>query len=231
MITQSKAVDWAVRQITKSLDWGGYTQCVAFVRWYFRANGIDQFPPLTKGAKQIWDVDLNPAQVQRIRPGNPQPGDIAVYGATKNNPAGHMSVVVALSKGGYVDVSQNIVNPVLAPDAKHGSPIASKEWVWPNDRVIGFIRPKFAPEPSKPQLPKAAAPAPAVAPKPVVKGVNVNTERSPHRLSTLWGISRQFLGDGRRWPEIYDHPNNAAVKAKRPDPNVIQPGDVWFVPQ
>src|SRR5690348_4555483 len=30
--------------------------------------------------------------------------------------------------------------------------------------------------------------------------------------------------------EIYDHPANAGFKAKRPDPNLIYPGDVIVIP-
>ena len=29
---------------------------------------------------------------------------------------------------------------------------------------------------------------------------------------------------------IYDHPGNAALKAKRPNPNIIYPGDIVFIP-
>jgi N-acetylmuramoyl-L-alanine amidase len=32
------------------------------------------------------------------------------------------------------------------------------------------------------------------------------------------------------WKTIYDHPENAAFRKKRPDPNVIKPNDVIFVP-
>jgi N-acetylmuramoyl-L-alanine amidase len=30
---------------------------------------------------------------------------------------------------------------------------------------------------------------------------------------------------------IYDHPSNAALKAKRPNPNVVNPGDGLFIPE
>ena len=32
------------------------------------------------------------------------------------------------------------------------------------------------------------------------------------------------------WRTIYDHPNNAAFKAKRPNPNLIYPGDLLYIP-
>ncbi len=39
---------------------------------------------------------------------------------------------------------------------------------------------------------------------------------------TLWAIAKKFLGDGRRWREIYN--NNVDVIGK--DPNLIRPGQV-----
>lgn len=35
---------------------------------------------------------------------------------------------------------------------------------------------------------------------------------------------------GMRWQDIYNHPDNAAFRAKRPNPNVIYPGDVIMIP-
>lgn len=34
----------------------------------------------------------------------------------------------------------------------------------------------------------------------------------------------------RSWQDIYNHPKNSAFRAKRPNPNVIQPGDSLFIP-
>lgn len=45
----------------------------------------------------------------------------------------------------------------------------------------------------------------------------------------LYSIARsQGIHD---WRTIYDHPNNSGFKAKRPNPNVIYPGDVLFLPE
>ena len=44
----------------------------------------------------------------------------------------------------------------------------------------------------------------------------------------LSSIAKQHgLGD---WRTIYDHPQNAALRASRPNPNIICPGDILFVP-
>src|SRR5579862_4427830 len=33
------------------------------------------------------------------------------------------------------------------------------------------------------------------------------------------------------WRTLYDHPQNAALKRKRPNPNVLEPGDVVAIPE
>lgn len=43
---------------------------------------------------------------------------------------------------------------------------------------------------------------------------------------TLWAIAKKFLGDGKRWREIYN--NNTNVIGK--DPNLIFPGQVLRIP-
>ena len=43
---------------------------------------------------------------------------------------------------------------------------------------------------------------------------------------TLWGIAKKQLGDGKRWPEIYDQ--NRAVIGDNPDR--IKPGQVLTIP-
>jgi len=44
----------------------------------------------------------------------------------------------------------------------------------------------------------------------------------------LSSITEQF--GFHDWHTIYDHPNNADFRAKRPDPNIIYPGDELFIP-
>ena len=45
---------------------------------------------------------------------------------------------------------------------------------------------------------------------------------------TLTKIAKQHGFDD--WRVIYNHPSNAAFKAKRPDPDKIFPGDVIVIP-
>jgi len=48
------------------------------------------------------------------------------------------------------------------------------------------------------------------------------------RGDTLSGIARQH--GYKSWHEIYDSPENSAFRAKRPNPNLIFPGDVLLLP-
>ncbi|OQY28749.1 MAG: hypothetical protein B6244_06200 [Candidatus Cloacimonetes bacterium 4572_55] len=43
----------------------------------------------------------------------------------------------------------------------------------------------------------------------------------------LSSIGKKF---GLKWQAIYDHPDNADFKQKRPNPNIIYPGDELFIP-
>src|SRR2546421_964213 len=45
---------------------------------------------------------------------------------------------------------------------------------------------------------------------------------------TLSGIAQQAYGDGNQWQKIYDYPANKQVIG--PDPNLIRPGEVLFIP-
>lgn len=43
----------------------------------------------------------------------------------------------------------------------------------------------------------------------------------------LTQIGRRF---GMSWRELYEHPENSALRARRPDPNEIFPGDAIIIP-
>jgi len=42
--------------------------------------------------------------------------------------------------------------------------------------------------------------------------------------------SLAFKNKLKSWRTIYDHPNNADFRRLRPDPNLVQPGDIVFIP-
>ena len=54
------------------------------------------------------------------------------------------------------------------------------------------------------------------------------TNYSVSQGDCLASIAKKF--GFRSWRVIYDHPDNAAFKKARPDPNVIHPGDVLVIP-
>ena len=45
---------------------------------------------------------------------------------------------------------------------------------------------------------------------------------------TLSGIAQKAYGDGNQWQKIYDYPHNKQVIG--PDPNIIRPGEVLYIP-
>ncbi len=53
-----------------------------------------------------------------------------------------------------------------------------------------------------------------------------NTTYTVKAGDTLWAIAKKFLGNGSRYPEIYDL-NKAIIG---PDPNLIHPGQVFAIP-
>ena len=44
---------------------------------------------------------------------------------------------------------------------------------------------------------------------------------------SLFSIAQKFYGDGNQWQKIYDYCNSQVIGQ---DPNVIQPGEVLFIP-
>jgi len=54
---------------------------------------------------------------------------------------------------------------------------------------------------------------------------------SVHIVSQGECLSSIASANGLRWPDIWNHPNNAELKRRRKDPNVLFPGDELFVPE
>jgi nucleoid-associated protein YgaU len=68
------------------------------------------------------------------------------------------------------------------------------------------------------------APTPQPPPAPPPKPERTHTVASG---DTLWAIAKKHLGEGKRWPEIYD--KNKAVIGDNPDR--IKPGQVLTIPE
>lgn len=139
MKTQQQALQWALAQDGNVLSWGGYSQCVAYIRKYADFLGFKQ-PPSVPSAKDLWSVDWGD---QFARASSPAIGDIGILKPTTNNKDGHINIVVGSLSFLYT-MDQNFVNPIIG--GKVGSPIRRVTWQYPNDRFYGFIRPKFKEE-------------------------------------------------------------------------------------
>jgi hypothetical protein len=77
---------------------------------------------------------------------------------------------------------------------------------------------------------KPAAAAPKGVWVTVVKWAKGQKAGTP---STLWGIAEKVYGKGKggTWTKIWNAPQNAALKKKRGKPELIQPGDKFWVPK
>jgi nucleoid-associated protein YgaU len=91
--------------------------------------------------------------------------------------------------------------------------------------------PAQPPPPAQPVPPAPQAPA-----APVRSGQTVTvakyTSKNPPWNSTLWGIAQRILGNGNLWGNVWNAPENAALRARRGgDYHKIQAGDQIFVPK
>lgn len=141
MVTQAQAVDWALQQVGKSLDMDGKygAQCVDLIGYYCKFLANTKWPG-TPGAKDIWTANFNADDYDKIsRNDPPQPGDVGIWGASPTNQWGHTFIVVGVSGATMDVVDQNYVgyNENGSPAARHPLPI--------NNRLLGFLRPKFVP--------------------------------------------------------------------------------------
>ena len=88
-----EAISWCYSMIGQSIDTDGYPsgqpyQCVDLIRAYYQYLGVS--PVSGNGADYAWN-DL-PSGWTRVQGGTPQRGDILVYGASNDNPYGHVAI-------------------------------------------------------------------------------------------------------------------------------------------
>lgn len=81
------------------------------------------------------------------------------------------------------------------------------------------------PPPPKPPPPPPPPPPPVITP-PTIRYFTVG--HWPALDGSLWGIAVLMYGDGNRWPDIYNVPQNRALIGS--NPNLIQPGMVLIIP-
>jgi len=106
------------RNITKDgYNLGLRWQCVEFVkRYYFEKYG-HQMPDSYGHAKEFFDetlgdqemnVDRNMLQFRNTRRHMPQVDDLIVYGASQENPFGHMGIISEIKEGKITMIQQNM---------------------------------------------------------------------------------------------------------------------------
>lgn len=112
------------------------------------------------------------------------------------------------------------------PPAKTTPPPATTPPTKTEPQVPG----KPAPTPVKANPIKTTTPAkPAPATTTTKVTVSKYTTKNPPWNSTLSGIA-SHEGFGSDWEKIWNSPANAQLKARRKEPNLIQPGDVIVIP-
>lgn len=142
-MTQQSAVDWAVQQLGKSLNYDGKfgAQCWDLIMFYCKWLG-QGMPPGVVGAAE-WANKNWPSNYKKVSVNEAQPGDIGIWGATNTNKYGHAFIIVGVGNGTLDVVDQNYVGY----NADNGSP-AARHTVQINDRLTAVIRPSFEQHPA-----------------------------------------------------------------------------------
>lgn len=146
MRTRQQALNWAKAQVGNRLKWGGYDQCVAWVRHYLNYNGLGQFGGV-EGACNMVEVDW-PKGVVRVGDGNIiQPGDIVVWASTPDKKSGHTGVVLEVHPDRLVTLDQHYY--------RRNPKIDKVTWPMPNNRLLAvysvpFNQPAPSPTPVRP---------------------------------------------------------------------------------
>lgn len=112
--TQEEAVNWAVNQIGKGLDYDGVygNQCVDLIKYYYDFFGVADY---ARGNANAYANNELPSGWQRVSD-NFQPGDIAVWktshrcGTCNTSSLGHVGIITSADSTGFNAVNQNFNN-------------------------------------------------------------------------------------------------------------------------
>ena len=145
--TQQDAVNWAMAQIGKGLDYDGVygNQCVDLIKYYYAYFGVANY---ARGNANAYITNNLPAGWTRVY-GNYQPGDIAVWKANHScstcttGQYGHVGIILSADSVGFNAVSQNT----------GGHDTCTKNWFYVSALACA-IRPAFT---------GSSAPAPAAS--------------------------------------------------------------------
>jgi hypothetical protein len=216
------------------------------IAYYSRRAGVSATPP------QVVEDTSNPAGVGQgpgwIAVPPPSSGPAAPAGPTTNEEWGRLAINWLIAQGYDPALSDSAIRKYLETQE-----LTVQEYALLQAALRQFGSPPV-PLPSPPSAPKIPGPVvvtpPVVAPPPqqppppppVQQPVAappqlryVGITPWPTRRSTLWGIARDFYGDGRQWPRIFEVNRNGY---RRPDgsvgwinnPNLIYAGRVVWVP-
>lgn len=138
----------------------------------------------------------------------------------------------------YTFVDNGVVNThVYVPPLGGRAPDAPVT-VPPPPPTVSPIRPTLPPIrinwPSL-RLPSPPAAVPPPPPPPAGRWESIipwGRNQGAGTPSTLWGLAEKVYGPGKGglWQNIWNAPQNAALRNRRGDPRSIQPGDNFWVP-
>lgn len=109
--TRDEAVNWAVSQIGKGLDYDGCygNQCVDLIKYYYAYFGVANY---AMGNANVYAWNTLPPGWTRVY-GNYQPGDVAVWKAghscstCSTSSLGHVGIITSADSVGFNAVNQN----------------------------------------------------------------------------------------------------------------------------
>lgn len=112
--TQNEAVNWAMAQIGKGLDYDGMfgNQCVDLIKYYYAYFGVAGY---AMGNANAYMTNSLPSGWTRVY-GNYQPGDIAVWKTNHScstcgtGSLGHVGIITSADSVGFNAVNQNFNN-------------------------------------------------------------------------------------------------------------------------
>ena len=128
--TPDEAIAWAQSMVGQSIetnDPSNMYQCVDFIQAYYQYLGV----PISYGNGADYASNTLPSGWTRVQGGQPEKGDILVYGPSGSNPFGH----VGIYESDYVTYHQNVSGPYVSREPYAYNGFTNPYW--------GYIRPDF----------------------------------------------------------------------------------------
>ena len=139
-MNQIDALNWIQSSIGKKFDTDGKhgLQCKDYANAYSAYLGHELKP---SNAADTWSISQDPFW-QKIEPSKttiPQPGDIVIWKSWKDNPYGHIAVILDAEAEKFRSVDQNWINS----NNESGSPAAIVTHSYTSPEIHGYLRPAF----------------------------------------------------------------------------------------